>query len=243
MSIPHTVLCFNSMKPGVGKSTAAVLTAFELAAQGYRVGFVDGDRKSQTAREWIKGVRKRAEKTDADGNPMGTPLPFYDLSAAHEGIAEAANDELPEHDIRIYDLQGGDEAMVRAAAEDATDFIICTTMSKFDRAMVATAKASVTAGMLSHGRDHTSVTPWVLFGRVKVQRAVRQFNGTRAVSAEFQGYIDRYLKQDLAVFANWLPDRKAFEEIFKFHPADKGLDMLPVRRLTDEMKEEKIIRA
>ena len=133
--------------------------------------------------------------------------------------------------------------MVRAVAKDATDFVICTTMSKFDRALVATAHNAIKAGLLEHDRLSEDIVPWVLFGRVKVQRAVKQFNGTRENSAEFEGYINRYLKQGLAVFGNWLPDRKAFEEVFKFHPADKALDMSPVAKLVDEMKEEKVIRA
>lgn len=240
---PHTTIAFTSMKPGVGKSTAADLLAFYLAMQGHRVGLVDGDRKSQTTRQWTDAVIERSQKLDADGNPKGTALPFHVISAAHDGIVDAANRQLPEHDIRIYDLQGGDSDMVRAVAKDATDFVICTTMSKFDRALVATAHNAIKAGLLEHNRLGEDLVPWVLFGRVKVQRAVKQFNGTRENSAEFQGYIDRYLKQGLAVFANWLPDRKAFEEVFKFHPVDKALDMSPVAKLADEMKEEKVIRA
>lgn len=241
--MPHTTLVFTSMKPGVGKSTAAVLAAFELAARGVRVGLADGDRKSQTTRQWTDAIIERSEKLNADGTPKGTALPFPVISAAHDGIVDAADRQLPEHDVRIYDLQGGDSDMVRAVSQDATDFIICTTMSKFDRALVATAHNAIKAGLLEHDRLDENLVPWVLFGRVKTQRAVKQFNGKRENSTEFQGYIDRYLKQGLAVFGNWLPDRKPFEEVFKFHPTDKGLDMGPVGKLVDEMKEEKVIRA
>lgn len=238
MSIPpHTVLGYSSMKPGVGKTTAAVLKAFQLALDGYRVGFVDGDRRSATTREWLAAVKQRSEKGS------GTPLPFRYITAGHEQIVDAANTELPEHDIRIYDLQGGDDVMTRAVTQDATDMIICTTMSKFDRVKVVTARNSIRSGLMDHGREDEKLTPWVLFGRVKTQRALRQFSGGQEPSEEFEGYVANYLKNDLNVFGSWLPDRKVFEEVFKFHPQDKGLDMSPVRKIVAEMKEEGVIRA
>lgn len=236
-TLPHTVLGFSSMKPGVGKTTIAVLAAFQLALEGYRVGFVDGDRRSATTREWLAAVKKRSEKGS------GTALPFKFITAGHEQIVDAADTELPEHDVRIYDLQGGDDVMTRAVTKNATDMIICTTMSKFDRVKVVTARNSIRSGLMDHGREDEKLTPWVLFGRVKTQRALRQFSGGQEPSEELQGYTANYLKNNLNVFGSWLPDRKAFEEVFMFHPQDKALDMSPVRKIVTEMKEEDVIRA
>jgi cellulose biosynthesis protein BcsQ len=243
MSIPHTRLAFASMKPGVGKSTAATLLAFQLAQEGYRVGAVDGDRKSQTMREWVRDANKRANMTDDDGNPLGTPVPFKVISAAHEQIVTDANDELPEHDIRLYDLQGGDEELTRAVMADATDVILCTTMSKIDRAKVAAAQSAIKAGLLEYGRERENVGIWVLFGRVNAQRVVRYVSGgeTRPTE-EFEGYVNRYNANGLAVLDSWLPAKKAYEEVFKFHPSDAEVDMSYTRKLINELKEEKIIR-
>lgn len=252
MDIPHTRIALISQKPGVGKSTAGVLSAFELAMQEIRVGFIDGDRKSQTARKWLSTADKRAQKI-VDGKPQGSPVPFPYISAAHDAIVEYADEELPPHDVRLYDIQGGDDELTRAVMKDATDVIICTTMSDFDRSMIATAMNSAKAGLIEHdrpvfkrgvkyGEDNPPVRLWVLFGRATPGRVFTRKNGQRVNTAEFEGYCQTLVKQDLFVFDSFLPDLKAFEKVFKRHPADTGAPMTYVRNLVNEWKEEKIIR-
>lgn len=252
MTTPHTKIALISHKPGVGKSTASVLSCFELAEQGYRVGAVDGDRKSQTMRKWLDTAIKRANKV-VDGVPQGTPVPFEYLSAAHDDIVDYADEKLPAHDIRVYDIQGGDDELTRAVMADATDVIICSTMSDFDRSMIATAMNSAKAGLVEHDRplfkrgvkyddSNPPVRLWVLFGRATPGRVFTRKNGQRVNTAEFEGYCNTLIKQDLFVFDSFLPDLKAFEKVFKRHPADTGVPMTYIRNLINEMKEEKIIR-
>lgn len=215
-----------SKKPGVGKSTEAVLLGVHLASEGYRVGFTDGDASSQSAFGWYENAEKKNE-----------PLPFKMIREPHTGIVDAsrkqfADDEL---DVLIYDIQGSDVPVTMAVMEDVTAAIIVTTTSKFDFEHVPACHSIVIAGLAEYERiDHRGrpTIPILLqFSRVDKRRSTSKID---TLTLQFN-------KRGLDVIENYLPYRQEYEDMKNHDPIKLGIDMQPIKDIADELVEGGII--
>jgi cellulose biosynthesis protein BcsQ len=217
---PPTRIAFVSKKPGVGKSTQAVLMAVKLAYQGYGVAFVDGDSSSQSAYGWYE---KAAAK--------GEPLPFRMIREPHEGIVEATYKEFADEkiDVLIYDIQGSDVPVTMAVTKDVTAAIIVTTTSKFDFEHVPASQSILIAGLAEYERltprGKPSIPLLLQFSRVDKRRSTSKID---LLTAQFT-------KRGLDVIENYLPYRQEYEDMKNRDPLKLGIDMEPISEIINEL--------
>ena len=217
---PPTRIAFVSKKPGVGKSTQAVLMAVKLAHQGYRVAFVDGDSSSQSAYGWYEKAEQKGE-----------PLPFRMIREPHEGIVEATYKEFAddEIDVLIYDIQGSDVPVTMAVTKDVTAAIIVTTTSKFDFEHVPASQSILIAGLAEYERltprGKPSIPLLLQFSRVDKRRS----------TSKIDLLTEQFTKRGLDVIENYLPYRQEYEDMKNRDPIKIGVDMEPIGEIIDEL--------
>lgn len=227
MTIAPVRIVYASKKAGVGKSTQAVLSAFVLANQGYRVGFVDGDSSSQSAYGWYEKAQEKGE-----------PFPFKMIREPHAGIVSATHEafDSDDLDVIIWDLQGADVAITMAVMEDATAAVIVTTTSPFDYEHVPACQSILIAGLAEHDRltpqGRPSIPLLLQFSRVDGRRSTRKI----------EALTEQFNKRGLDVIEHYLPYRQEYEDMKNRNPAVFGVDMEPVDNIIDELVEGGIIR-
>lgn len=227
-----TRLVLWSRKRGQGKSTIAVMLSWHLQNKGYRVHLTDGDSDSQTAWDWVEAANTRL---DAEGNPTGTPMPFSFSSAPTKNIVKQTHREMDgDVDVIVYDVEGGNDDIYKAALEDATAVIIVTTESKIDYQHVPEVHRRTVNFLADIGKSFEDIDYVLCFNRVDQRRG----------DADRKALTDLFANQfGFTVLDNFLPFLKQYEQVKDFNPDDvSGFNAEHIKALADELIDEDIIK-
>ena len=197
-------IVFASPKGGVGKSTAAVLLATELAGLGAGVTLTDADPNKPLSR-WAKRA----------GCPASlTVVPDVEEDSIID-VIETAAQKAP---FVIVDLEGTASTIVSYAMSRADLVIIPVQGSHLDAAEAAKAIKLVRAQEKAFRR---TIPYCVLFTRTSP--AIR----TRT----FQSIEDEFANNDISMLRTHLNEREAYRAIFAFGGSLTGLDPTQVANI------------
>lgn len=183
------VIVFASPKGGVGKSTAAVLLASEIAEAGKATTLIDADPNRPLAR-WGKRSGKPDKLSVLDNVTEETIIKIIDRTRA---VSEFV----------IVDLEGTASLMVAYAISRADLVVIPTQGSQLDATEAVKAIRLVKRQEEAFGR---SIPCAVLFTRTNA--AIRP-RSLQSIEAEFT-------ENGVAVFDVRLHEREAFRAVFAF---------------------------
>jgi len=197
-------IVFASPKGGVGKSTAAVLLATELAGFGAGVSMIDADPNKPLS-QWAK----------RPGRPAA-------LEVVSDVTEDSIIDVIEEAALRtpfvIVDLEGTASMMVGYAMSRADLVIIPVQGSHLD----ATEAAKAIKLVRAQERVFKRTIPYtILFTRTSV--AIR----TRT----FQSIEDEFAENQIPMLRTHLHERDAYRALFAFGGALSGLDPAQVSNI------------
>jgi chromosome partitioning protein len=197
-------IVFASPKGGVGKSTAAVLLATELASLNAAVTMVDADPNKPLS-QWAKRV----------GRPQSLTVV---ADVAENSIIDVIETASQESTFVIVDLEGTASMMVGYAMSRADLVIIPVQGSHLDAAEAAKAIKLVRA----QERAFRRTIPFsVLFTRTNP--AIR----TRT----FQSIEDEFANNQIPMLRTHLNEREAYRALFAFGGTLTGLDPTQVANI------------
>jgi chromosome partitioning protein len=198
-------IVFASPKGGVGKSTAAVLLATELAGFGAGVSMIDADPNKPLS-QWAK----------KPGKPAALEVLADVTEESIIDVIEAAALRTP---FVIVDLEGTASMMVGYAMSRADLVIIPVQGSHLD----ATEAAKAIKLVRAQERVFKRVIPYtILFTRTSV--AIR----TRT----FQSIEDEFAENKIPMLRHHLHERDAYRAVFAFGGTLTGLDPAQVSNIT-----------
>jgi chromosome partitioning protein len=197
-------IVFASPKGGVGKSTAAVLLATELAGFGASVTMIDADPNKPLS-HWAKRA----------GRPENLSVV---AEVAEDSIIDAIESAAAKTSFVIVDLEGTASMMVGYAMSRADLVIIPVQGSHLDAAEAAKAIKLVRA----QERVFRRTIPYsVLFTRTNP--AIR----TRT----FQSIEDEFANNNIPMLRTHLNEREAYRALFAFGGTLAGLDTAQVANI------------
>jgi chromosome partitioning protein len=198
------VIALASPKGGVGKSTAAVILATQLAESGASVTIIDADPN--------KPVSRWAERP---GRPKN--LTLVD-NVTEQTIIRAIDDAARKTAFVIVDLEGTASMMVVYAISRADLVIIPTSASLLD------AVEAVSAVQLVQRQEEAF--------RIKIPSAVLFTKTSAAIRTRTLSSIEDELAQNgVPIFGVRLHEREAFRSIFSFGGTLSNLDPKNVRNI------------
>jgi chromosome partitioning protein len=190
-------IVFASPKGGVGKSTAAVLLATELASNGATVTIIDAD-PNKPLTQWA-------------GRP-GKPFTLTVIAdTSEESIIDTIEKAALETAFVIVDLEGTASMMVGYAMSRADLVIIPAQGSHLDASEAAKAIKLVRAQERAFGR---TIRYAVLFTRTSAAIRPRTF---QSIEAEF-------VRNQIPMLTTQLHEREAYRAVFSFGGTVGGLD-------------------
>lgn len=198
------VIIMASPKGGVGKSTAAVLLATQLAESGAGVTIIDADPNKPVSR-WARRPGKPHNLTLIDNVTEQTIIRTIDDAARKTAFV-------------IVDLEGTASMMVVYAISRADLVVIPTSASLLD------AVEAVAAVQLVQRQEEAF--------RIKIPCAVLFTKASAAIRTRTLASIEEELAQnDVPVFGTRLLEREAFRSLFSFGGTLSGLDPKNVRNI------------
>jgi chromosome partitioning protein len=197
-------IVFASPKGGVGKSTAAVLLATELAGFGAGVSMIDADPNKPLS-QWAK----------RPGRPANLTV-LSDVS--EDSIIDAIESAAVKTSFVIVDLEGTASMMVGYAMSRADLIVIPVQGSHLD----ATEAAKAIKLVRAQERVFKRTIPYtILFTRTSV--AIR----TRT----FQSIEDEFVQNHIPMLRTHLHEREAYRALFAFGGTLTGLDPTQVANI------------
>ena len=197
-------ICMASPKGGVGKSTAAVILATQLAESGATVTIIDADLNKPVSR-WAS----RAGKPDT--------LMLVD-NVTEQTIIRAIDDAARKTAFVVVDLEGTASMMVVYAISRADLVIIPTSASLLD------AVEAVSAVQLVQRQEEAF--------RIKIPSAVLFTKTSAAIRTRTLASIEAELEENgVPVFETRIHEREAFRALFSFGGTLSGLDPKQVRNI------------
>jgi chromosome partitioning protein len=197
-------ICMASPKGGVGKSTAAVILATQLAESGATVTIVDADPNKPVSR-WAS----RAGKPDT--------LMLVD-NVTEQTIIRAIDDAARKTAFVVVDLEGTASMMVVYAISRADLVIIPTTASLLD------AVEAVSAVQLVQQQEEAF--------RIKIPSAVLFTKTSAAIRTRTLASIEAELEENgVPVLETRIHEREAFRALFSFGGTLSELDPKQVRNI------------
>jgi chromosome partitioning protein len=197
-------IVFASPKGGVGKSTAAVILATELARKGAAVTIIDADPNKPVS-QWAKRP--------------GKPDNLKVLTAiTEESIIDEIEKAAAATPFVIVDLEGTASMMVAYALSRADLVVIPTQGSQLDAAEAAKAIKLIRQQEKAFSRK---IPYAVLFTRTSAAIRPRTL---QHIEEEFQ-------KHGVAAFGTQIHEREAFRAIFSFGGTLEGLNPQRVSNL------------
>jgi chromosome partitioning protein len=190
-------IVFASPKGGVGKSTAAVLLATELAGFGVGVSLIDADPNKPLS-QWAKRPGKPANLTVLS-------------DVTEESIIDTIESAASQTPFVIVDLEGTASMMVGYAMSRADLVIIPVQASHLDATEAAKAIKLVRAQERVFKR---TIRYTVLFTRTSTAIRTRSL---QSIEAEFA-------KNQVPMLNAQLSEREAFRSLFAFGGTLSGLD-------------------
>ena len=199
------VVVMASPKGGVGKSTAAVVLATQLAESGATVTIIDADPNKPVSR-WAARPGKPDSLTLVDSVTEQTIIRMIDDSARRTAFV-------------IVDLEGTASMMVVYAISRADLVIIPTSASLLD------AVEAVSAVQIVQRQEEAF--------RIKIPSAVLFTKTSAAIRTRTLTSIEGELADNgVPVFGVRLHEREAFRAIFSFGGTLSGLDPKNVRNIS-----------
>lgn len=197
-------ICMASPKGGVGKSTAAVILATQLAESGATVTIIDADPNKPVSR-WAS----RAGKPDT--------LMLVD-NVTEQTIIRAIDDAARKTAFVVVDLEGTASMMVVYAISRADLVIIPTSASLLD------AVEAVSAVQLVQRQEEAF--------RIKIPSAVLFTKTSAAIRTRTLVSIEAELEENgVPIFETRIHEREAFRALFSFGGTLSGLDPKQVRNI------------
>ena len=198
------VITMASPKGGVGKSTAAVILATQLAESGASVTIIDADPNKPVSR-WARRPGKPHNLTLIDNVTEQTIIKTIDESARKTAFV-------------IVDLEGTASMMVVYAISRADLVIIPTSASLLD------AVEAVAAVQLVQRQEEAF--------RIRIPSAVLFTKASAVIRTRTLASIEEELAQnDVPVFSTRLLEREAFRSLFSFGGTLSGLNPKNVRNI------------
>jgi chromosome partitioning protein len=198
-------IVFASPKGGVGKSTAAVLLATELAGFGAGVSLIDADPNKPLS-QWAK-------------RPGRPPILEVISDVTEDSVIDVMEEAAQKTPFVIVDLEGTASMMVGYAMSRADLVIIPVQGSHLD----ATEAAKAIKLVRAQERVFKRTIPYtILFTRTSV--AIR----TRT----FQSIEDEFAENQIPMLRTHLHERDAYRALFAFGGALSGLDPTQVSNIT-----------
>lgn len=202
MTIP--VITLASPKGGVGKSTAAVVLATQLAESGATVTIIDADPNKPVSR-WAARPGKPESLTLVD-------------NVTEQTIIRAIDDAARKTAFVIVDLEGTASMTVVYAISRADLVIIPTSASLLD------AVEAVSAVQIVQRQEEAF--------RIKIPSSVLFTKTSAAIRTRTLASIeDELAANDVPVFNTRIHEREAFRAIFAFGGTLSGLDPKQVRNI------------
>ncbi len=197
-------ICMASPKGGVGKSTAAVILATQLAESGATVTIIDADPNKPVSR-WARRPGKPEKLTLVDNVTEQTIIRTIDDAARKTAFV-------------IVDLEGTASMMVVYAISRADMVIIPTSASLLD------AVEAVSAVQLVQRQEEAF--------RIKIPSAVLFTKTSAAIRTRTLASIESELEQNgVPIFQTRIHEREAFRALFSFGGTLSGLDPKQVRNI------------
>lgn len=197
-------IVFASPKGGVGKSTAAVLLATELASHGAAVTMIDAD-PNRPITQWA--------------SRSGKPEKLYVLVAAsEESIIDLIEKAATQTQFVVVDLEGTASMMAGYAMSRADLVVIPAQGSHLDATEAVKAIKLVKAQEKAFKRK---IPYAVLFTRTSAAIRPRTLQSVEAQFAE----------NDVPMFDNQIQEREAYRALFSFGGTLSGLDPTQVSNL------------
>ncbi|MBV8869220.1 MAG: AAA family ATPase [Acetobacteraceae bacterium] len=197
-------ICMASPKGGVGKSTAAVILATQLAESGATVTIVDADPNKPVSR-WAS----RAGKPDT--------LMLVD-NVTEQTIIRTIDDAARKTAFVVVDLEGTASMMVVYAISRADLVIIPTSASLLD------AVEAVSAVQLVQQQEEAF--------RIKIPSAVLFTKTSAAIRTRTLASIEAELEENgVPVLETRIHEREAFRALFSFGGTLSELDPKQVRNI------------
>lgn len=203
------IIAFSSPKGGAGKTTAAVLVASELAAQGASVAVIDADPNKNVV-DWAR----------LDGKPANLTV-IGDVS--EENIVEQIEEAAGSHQFTLIDLEGTASLTVSYAISLCDLVVIPVQGSQLD--------AKQAARQIKLIRDQEKVT------RRPIPFAVLLTRTNPAIAPKTLRHIEAsFTEKDVPIFETRLFDREAFRALFSYGGTleslrDKGVSNLDTAQL------------
>jgi chromosome partitioning protein len=198
-------IIFASPKGGVGKSTAAVLLATELAGFGAAVAMIDADPNKPLS-HWARRA----------GRPENLTVV---ADVAEDSIIDVIESAAVKAPFVIVDLEGTASMMVGYAMSRADLVVIPVQGSHLDAAEAARAIKLVRA----QERVFRRKIPYcILFTRTNPAIRTRMF----------QSIEDEFANNQIPMFKTHLNEREAFRALFAFGGTLSGLDTAQVANVT-----------
>ena len=198
------IITMASPKGGVGKSTAAVILATQLAESGASVTIIDADPNKPVSR-WARRPGKPHNLTLIDNVTEQTIIRTIDESARKTAFV-------------IVDLEGTASMMVVYAISRADLVIIPTSASLLD------AVEAVAAVQLVQRQEEAF--------RIRIPSVVLFTKASAVIRTRTLASIEEELAQnDVPVFSTRLLEREAFRSLFSFGGTLSGLDPKNVRNI------------
>lgn len=197
-------ICMASPKGGVGKSTAAVILATQLAESGATVTIIDADPN--------KPVSRWASRAGKPGTLM-----LVD-NVTEQTIIRAIDDAARKTAFVVVDLEGTASMMVVYAISRADLVIIPTSASLLD------AVEAVSAVQLVQRQEEAF--------RIKIPSAVLFTKTSAAIRTRTLASIEAELEENgVPIFETRIHEREAFRALFAFGGTLSGLDPKQVRNI------------
>jgi len=197
-------ICMASPKGGVGKSTAAVILATQLAESGATVTIIDADPNKPVSR-WAS----RAGKPDT--------LMLVE-NVTEQTIIRDIDDAARKTAFVVVDLEGTASMMVVYAISRADLVIIPTSASLLD------AVEAVSAVQLVQRQEEAF--------RIKIPSAVLFTKTSAAIRTRTLVSIEAELEENgVPIFETRIHEREAFRALFSFGGTLSGLDPKQVRNI------------
>jgi chromosome partitioning protein len=197
-------IVFASPKGGVGKSTAAVLLATELASNGAAVTIIDADPNKPLS-QWA-------------GRP-GKPFTFTVIAdTSEESIIDTIEKAALQTAFVIVDLEGTASMMVGYAMSRADLVIIPAQGSHLDASEAAKAIKLVRAQERAFGK---TIRYAILFTRTSAAIRPRTF---QSIEAEF-------IKNNIPMLNTQIHEREAYRAVFSFGGTVATLDSSQVTNI------------